>query len=302
MHNLTQLLISVNFLNIAIVIRIGIIPRSCRCLLACLLKLLLLRLRRGQFTNALLLTFIIAVALLITVTLILNIGIHHLLEQGRLVIQLSIVRVDLVLRKPRCIHGCELDTLCVVKANVGVAQHMQVKFICALPGSQELDFVFHNLVGAGDLVNTDNLTLLCSKGNPPGLPPGEGESWCMDQASLLPIFNVVTGECDRNGAEVTFVHIVILVIIDKHFALHGHIGKDLTALENILLLLRSEILKSLLSIIFNRHVLLNCLRRGFPLGAMSSFDFGKVGKLQQLAVFDPHALCDVLTKLDTVQG
>ena len=50
----------------------------------------------------------------------------------------------------------------VTRAQYLVEQAMQVKFILSLPRSQELDFMLHNLVGAGDLINTDDFTLLRS--------------------------------------------------------------------------------------------------------------------------------------------
>mmetsp|Transcript_17525 Transcript_17525/g.37880 ORF Transcript_17525/g.37880 Transcript_17525/m.37880 type:complete len:221 (+) Transcript_17525:108-770(+) len=219
-----------NFLHITIIIRVRVVPCGRRCLLARPLKLLLLPLLFGELTNAFLLTFIITITLLVTVAVIFNVGIHHLLKQCRLIIQLSIIRMDLVLRKCRCIMSCELYTLCVVKANVGIAQNVQVELILTLPWSQELDFVFHNFVGTGDLVNTDDFTLPGSECNPPCLQPGEGESRCMDQASLFTIVKIVTGECDRNGAQISFVYFVILIVINKYFALHINVGKDLAAL------------------------------------------------------------------------
>mmetsp|Transcript_39977 Transcript_39977/g.72036 ORF Transcript_39977/g.72036 Transcript_39977/m.72036 type:complete len:211 (+) Transcript_39977:328-960(+) len=210
--------------------------------------------------------------------------------------------MDLVLRKSRCILGCKLDTLGVVKTNVGIAQHVQGKLILTLLRSQELDFVIHDFVGAGDLVDTDDFTLPRSEGNPPCFQSGEGVLRCMDQARLFAIFKIVTGEFDGNSAQIAFVDVVILVIIDKYFTLDRNVGKDITALENILLLLVREIPKSLLRFIWNRNVLHNCLHRGLSFGDMSGFSFREVGKLQQLAVLDPHALCDILTKLDAVQG
>mmetsp|Transcript_28444 Transcript_28444/g.53755 ORF Transcript_28444/g.53755 Transcript_28444/m.53755 type:complete len:443 (+) Transcript_28444:463-1791(+) len=291
-----------NFLHITIIVRIRVIPCSRRGLLTRRLELcLLLLLRRRKLANTLLFALIIAIALLITVTVILNVGIHHLFEQRRLIVQLCVIRMNLILGKSRCILRRKLHALGVIKANVGIAQHMQVEFVLALPRSQELDIVFHDSVGAGDLVDADDFSLLRSEGDPPCLQSGKGELRGVDQAGLFAFFEIVAGEFDGDGAQISLVNVGILVVVDENFAFHGHGGKDPAALQHVLLLLGGEIAKSLPRIGVYSDVLLNRLLRGLSLCAVSRFHLGKMRKLQQLAVLDPLRLRNVLTELDAIQ-
>mmetsp|Transcript_29973 Transcript_29973/g.62653 ORF Transcript_29973/g.62653 Transcript_29973/m.62653 type:complete len:316 (-) Transcript_29973:1225-2172(-) len=291
-----------NFLHITVIVRIRVVPCSRRRLLTRRLELrLLLLLRRRKLANTLLFTLVIAIALVITVAVVLNVGIHHLFEQRGLIVQLRIIRMHLILRKSRCILRRKLHALGVIKANVGIAQHVQVEFVLALPGSQELDIVFHDSVGAGDLVDADDFSLLRSEGDPPRLQSGKGELRRVDQAGLFALLEIVAGEFHGDGAQISLVHVGILVVVDEHFAFHGQGGEDPTALPHVLLLFGGEIAESLLRIVVHSDVLLNRLLRGLSLRAVSRFHIGKMRKLQELAVLDPLRLRDVLTELDAVQ-
>mmetsp|Transcript_679 Transcript_679/g.1369 ORF Transcript_679/g.1369 Transcript_679/m.1369 type:complete len:359 (-) Transcript_679:762-1838(-) len=210
--------------------------------------------------------------------------------------------MDLVLRQRAGIQRGELGLDLLIQPDVGVALDVNVELVLSRRRRHEFDLVLDHPGEIGDLVEANDLSLAGAQSHPPRFHFGEGKVGRVYQSGFLVFFEVVPGDVDLQGDQVSFVDLVVFVVVDVDAVVDFDVGYDFTAFEDVLFLFVGEVAEALLFVVGDLEVLGEVSRFALALGAGFGLRFGEVWQLHQGGVAYPESLRDVLSELDAVHA